>query len=83
MNCTDILVFGGSGNYNVAAKRPQGILEVSKSTGVQFAGIVRKKLEDQADVAGKALAIDLDSGAAIDDTRALLLFEPRSQRVIV
>merc|ERR1712014_148723 len=74
VNCRAVSVFGGSGNYNMASDA-KGILEFQNSTHVKLSGIIRKKLDDQDDLPGKSVAIDLNSGAAIDDNRALLLFE--------
>lgn len=79
----DVSVFGGSGNYNIDVQHAQGIFELSRSNGVRLAGLIRKKLPETQDLPKKAIAIDVDSAAAISDTRALLLFEPSANNIVV
>jgi len=70
----NISVFGGSGNYEIARPEDKGIFEISGSSNTDFAGLVRKRLPNLKDLPGKALVVDLDSGAAISDNRAVLYY---------
>lgn len=69
-----VSVLGAAGNYNIETPHVRSVIQISKSSDVDLAGITSQPMKDRKRLEDKDLVLELNSGAEVKQDEQALLF---------